>query len=159
MGTLYSRTIGTLSGEGKYIFPFDSDDMFLSQDVFSTISNIADIGNFDIVVFDFIKTALTSNIYDPNIQIDLFRVDRKPNLILFQPELAYHPIRPSNNNIRVVEILIFARCIKANIYKKAFNKLGIERYSRYMHLVEDIINNFIIFNTARSMKYVPKCGY
>ena len=28
-----------------------------------------------------------------------------------------------------------------------------------MHLVEDIINNYIIFNTAKSMKYVPKLGY
>ena len=50
MGTLYTRSVGSLSAIGKYIFPLDSDDMFLDKDVFSTISNIADKGNFDLVV-------------------------------------------------------------------------------------------------------------
>ena len=159
MGTLYTRTIGTLSSKGKYIFPFDSDDMFLDKDVFWKISNIAEEGNFDIVIFDFIKTDLLPDIYSPQLKFQPFKVDRKPYLVLFQPELSYHPIRPFNNDIRNVEILIFSRCVKADIYKQALNKLGIERYSRFMHLVEDIINNFMIFNTAKSMKYVPKFGY
>jgi len=159
MGTLYTRTIGTLSSKGKYIFPFDSDDMFLDRDVFWKIYRIAEEGDFDIVIFDFITTDLLPDIYSPQLKFQPFKVDRKPYLVLFQPELSYHPIRPSNNNIRNVEILIFARCVKADIYKQALNKLGTERYSRFMHLVEDIINNFMIFNTAKSMKYVPKFGY
>ena len=50
-GILYSRCIGALSAEGKYIFPLDNDDMFLDEDVFSTITNIAEKGFFDIVEF------------------------------------------------------------------------------------------------------------
>ena len=159
MGTLYTRTIGTLLAKGKYIFPFDSDDMFLANDVFFTISNIADKGDFDIVVFDFILTDLFPNVYSPQLKFKLYKAERKPNIVLFQPELGYQPTRPTKNNIRNVEILIFARCVKTQIYQKALNKLGKERYSRFMHLVEDIINNYIIFNTAKSMKYVPKLGY
>lgn len=58
MGTLYTRSVGSLSSIGKYIFPLDSDDMFLDKDVFTTISNIADKGNFDLVVFKYIKSNL-----------------------------------------------------------------------------------------------------
>ena len=48
MGTLYSRSIGTLAAKGKYIFPLDNDDMFLDKDVFEIITNIAESGYFDI---------------------------------------------------------------------------------------------------------------
>ena len=51
MGILYSRSIGALNAKGKYIFPLDNDDMFLDKDVFQTISNIADKGDFDLVEF------------------------------------------------------------------------------------------------------------
>ena len=51
MGTLYSRCIGVLKSKGKYIFPLDNDDMFLDKDVFQTITEISDKGNFDIVEF------------------------------------------------------------------------------------------------------------
>ena len=44
MGTLYSRSVGALSAKGKYIFPLDSDDMFLDEDVFQTITSIAEKG-------------------------------------------------------------------------------------------------------------------
>ena len=45
MGTLYTRSIGSLSAKGKYIFPMDGDDMFLDRDVFTTIIKIAEKGN------------------------------------------------------------------------------------------------------------------
>ena len=32
-GTLYCRTIGTLMSKGKFIFPLDSDDMYLTKDI------------------------------------------------------------------------------------------------------------------------------
>lgn len=159
MGTLYTRSIGTLSAKGKYIFPFDSDDMFLDRDILSKIIFITEKNNFDLVIFDIIKTNLLPNLYSPKLKIEKVNIDRKPNLVLFQPELGLHPIRPAKNNIKVVEMLIFARCVKTEIFKKALNKLGDERYSRYMHLVEDFIFNYIIFNTAKSMKYIPKSGY
>ena len=45
MGTLFSRSIGVLSAKGKYIFHLDSDDMYLDEDIFSTITNIANRKN------------------------------------------------------------------------------------------------------------------
>ena len=42
MGILYTRCIGVLNSKGRYIFPLDNDDMFLDNDVFFTMTNIAD---------------------------------------------------------------------------------------------------------------------
>jgi hypothetical protein len=162
MGLLYTRSIGFLSAIGKYIFTMDSDDMFLDKDVFSTISNIADKGNFDLVVFYTIYSSLTPNVYSTSYRILNNKKERKANLVLFQPEMGYYPILPANNSnskINFIEVYIFSRCVRTKIYKKALNKLGEERYSRYMLLDEDVIANYILFNTARSMKYISKFGY
>ena len=40
MGTYFSRSIGTLSARGKYIFHLDNDDMLLNEDSFDTITKI-----------------------------------------------------------------------------------------------------------------------
>jgi hypothetical protein len=47
----------------------------------------------------------------------------------------------SYDKIKFIEVYIFSRCIRTKIYKKALNKLGKERYSRYMLLEEDPIAN------------------
>ena len=161
MGTLYTRTIITLISKGKYIFPIDSDDMFLNFDVFSTIINIADKGNFDILIFNSIISDLKPNVYSTKIYTHPLEKSHKSNLVLLQPNLGYYPIIPKPNfrGKKTNEFLIFAKCIKSKIYKKAINKLGKERYSRYMILGEDDIANYIIFNTANIAKFIPYYGY
>ena len=161
MGSLYSRCVGTLSAKGKYIFPIDSDDMFLDKDVFSTISNIADKGRFDIVMFDIIISPLSPDVYSTSFNLDIYKKERIPNMVLFQPELGYYPMQLRNeiNQLNLVEVLINGKCFKTKIYKKAINKMGEEKYSRFMDYDEDIILNYINFQTAESMKYVAKFGY
>ena len=39
MDTLYTRTVLN-SSNGKYIYPIDSDDMFLDSDIFYVITNM-----------------------------------------------------------------------------------------------------------------------
>ena len=51
MGTLYSRSIGTLNCKGEFIFPLDNDDMFSNEDIFENIYSIAQKQKFDIVEF------------------------------------------------------------------------------------------------------------
>ena len=160
MGTLYARSIGTLFSKGKYIFPIDSDDMLLNYDVFSIVLNIADKGNFDILIFNSIMTDLKPDVYSTNIFPHFFDSAHIPNLVLFQPELGYYPIVPlSGGKKKHNEILLFAKCIKSEIYKKSINKLGKERYSRFMVLGEDDIADYTIFNTAKIAKFIPYYGY
>jgi glycosyltransferase involved in cell wall biosynthesis len=159
MGTLYTRTIGTLSSKGKYIFPFDSDDMFLDKDVFYSVIKVAEKGDFDIVLFEMMISSLIPNAYHSSYKKTIFKKERIPNLVLYQPELSYFPFQSKDGNLNLVEVILNGRCIKTKIYKQALNKLGEERYSRYMTVDADIILNFIIFNTANSMKYIKKYGY
>ena len=161
MGTLYTRSIGTLSSKGKYIFPVDSDDMVLDSNVFSSISKIADKGNFDLLIFNSIVTDLEPNVNSTKIYLHSRERNHKPNLVLFQPDLGYYPLVPNLNSSGFIynEVLIFAKCIKSSIYKSALLKLGKNRFSRYMILGEDDIANNIIFNTANIAKFIPKYVY
>ena len=156
MGILYSRSIGTLSAKGKYIFPLDNDDMFLDKDVFEIITNIADKGNFDIVEFKGIYFYENKLNYKAK---DLKFCNHKLNHVMFQSEMSEYPIRPANfSKIILVDVYLWAKCIKTKIYKKALNKLGEEKYSRYLLAHEDVIAMIFLFNTANSYKFVGKYG-
>ena len=161
MGLVYTRCIGSLSANGKYILPMDSDDMILDKDVFYTLSNIAIKGNFDIIIYNSIYTNLKPDVFTTRFSRTYFDRNHKPNLVLFQPDLGYYHIAPSNNRkkIRFSDELIHGKFFKTKIYKKALNKLGKERYSRYMIAVEDDIVNNSIFNIARYAKFIAKYGY
>ena len=67
MGTLYTRSIGTLACKGDYICPIDSDDMILNFNVFSRIFEIAEKGKFDCIIFNSIVTNLEPNISNTKI--------------------------------------------------------------------------------------------
>ena len=67
---------------------------------------------------------------------DIYFTQKETNLVLFQPELGDYMLKPKedNNNYKKYEITVvffWTKCIKGNIYKKALNKLGKEKYSRY----------------------------
>lgn len=161
MGTLYTRSIGTLSSKGDYIFPIDSDDMLLNSNVFSIIYKIVNKNYFDILIFNSIITDLEPDLSNTKIYKHHREKFHKPNLVLFQPDLGFYPIEPKENGrgFQYNEILIFAKCIKSIIYKKAINKLGKNKFSRYMILGEDDIAINIIFNTAKIAKFIPFYGY
>jgi glycosyltransferase involved in cell wall biosynthesis len=155
MGTLYSRCIGVLNAKGKYIFPLDNDDLFLGEDIFETIYNIADKGNYDIVEFK----AFTIPNYNPGIKdIKQNYFNYHPNnLILQQPELGIFPIS-KNNRLHDNDYLIWAKCIKTNLYQISTKALGEKRYSIYNCWTEDISMVFVIFNLANSYIFVNKYG-
>ena len=161
MGTLYTRSIATLSAKGRYIFPMDIDDMFLDQDVFSVITNIAYKGNFDIIIFNSVYTDLKSDVYTAEVGPTYFDRNHKPNLVLFQPDLGYYNIAPSENleEMYLNDELLHGKLVKTKVYKKALNKLGKERYSRFMISGEDNLACNIIYNTAKTAKFIAKYGY
>ena len=160
-GILYSRSVGALSAKGKYIFTMDGDDMYLSKDVLSSITKIALKGNYDIIIFNSIYSTLKPDVNTTKIIPSRFEIKHKPNVILFQPNLGYYPISPSNNieNPSFNEMTLHGKCIKTQIYHKALEKLGEKRYMRYMLNCEDTLANYALFNTAKVAKFVPKYGY
>ena len=155
MGTLYSRSIGVLNSKGKYIFMLDNDDIFLNEDIFETIYNIAEQGNYDIVEFK----AFTIPNYQPDIKDirhNYFNFHRN-NLILHQPELSIFPIS-RNFYYSPNDFSIWGKCIKKKVYQNSINALGIKRYSIFNCWTEDVSMIFIIFNLANSYIFVNKYG-
>ena len=143
------------------IFIVDSDDMYLDEYVLSTITNIAYKGNFDIVIFNSVYTNLKPNAYTTEVEPTYFDRNHQPNLVLFQPDLGYYNIAPSENlgEVYFNDELLHGKLIKTKVYKKALIRFGKERYSRFMVGREDVLGCNIIFNTAKSAKFVDKYGY
>ena len=160
MCILYSRCIGVLAAKGKYIFPLDNDDMFLDEDVFDVVTKIADKGDFDIVEFKAITTFnYKSGIYRNRV-VDSAFSGHPLNLVLYQPELGRFQLKPGDtlNSYHIETVFLWAKCIKTEIYKKTINKLGAKKYSKCMYRHEDCLANYILFNTARSYKFIGKYG-
>ena len=50
------------------------------------------------------------------------------------------------------------KCIKTEMYQKAVNNLGKEKYSRYMLAHEDVLMIYVLFYTIKSFKFIGKYG-
>ena len=82
------------------------------------------------------------------------------NYVVFQPRLGSFPYQRGSRygEYRLISVYLWSKCIKTKIYKKALKAFGKERYSRYMLRDEDFLVNFIIFNFAKSYKFLGKYG-
>ena len=160
MGILYSRSIGALLSKGDYIFPLDNDDLFLDEDIFETISNIANESNIDIVEFKGIFQVYNEgNILNETTINDTNFQDHKLNLVLFQPELGKYPLKEGNTTESIFnDVYLWAKCIKTSLYQEALTKIGQKRLSRYVLIFEDIYVNYVLFNIANSFKFISKYG-
>jgi len=156
MGTLYSRCIAGLNAKGKYIFSLDPDDVFMDDDVFTSITKIAEKDNYDIVEF---KAFTIPNYYPDlkDIRHNFFNF-HKNNLILHQPELGIFPISKKNSYFAPNDYSIWGKCIKSKIYQSSVRALGEERYSIYDCFAEDILMIFIMFNMSNSFIFVNRYG-
>ena len=155
MGSLYSRSIGSLMAKGNFTFALDNDDMFFQEDVLDITHKISIEGNFDIVGF---KAVYVGNYNDDiNKMFDGYFSFKANNLILYQPQLGLYPVT-YKGQYSANDFTIWGKCIKTEIYKKATNSLGTERYSKFLSWCEDSSIVFIIFNIAQSYIFIHKYG-
>jgi len=133
--------------------------MFLNYDIFDSVTKINEEGNFDIVEFKAIsninyrKEILIENIIDSSFS-------HNQSFILFKPELGRFPISTGKEvgQYELNDIFLWGKSIKTVIYQKALNKVGYDRYSRFMIRYEDIITNYMICNIAESFIFIQKYG-
>ena len=155
MGTLYSRSIGVLKAKGDYIFSLDNDDMYFDYDVLGYIYKRITQESLDIIGF------LTINLWNYTASINkmknIFTYLYPEEFYLEQPELRTWMIKFKDTYL-VHNNMIWDKCIKSLIYKKALNIMGYNRYSYYLSWAEDTSILFIIFNLAKSFKYIYKYG-
>ena len=148
-GTLYSRCIGTLESKGSYILSIDSDDMFLNNDVFYSLSEEIDKTNVDIIRFRGIETFNLKNPLDSSYKRLSNRII-KENHILYQPKIANH---------FKTKCCLYMQCINSYLYKKAINLYGKERMNLFITHFEDCIMHFIIYELAKTKELFLKIGY
>ena len=154
MGTLYSRNIGVLQSEGKYIFPLDNDDMFFDNDVFNIVYEEAYNFKYDIVGFKTIQSEnYKAKIYKMREGCHMYN----HNFTIFKPKLSLFGIS-KKGRFKLREVHIWSKCIKNSIYKKAVNSLGRKRNLFFMSWAEDTSMVFILFNVAESYRYITKYG-
>ena len=149
MGTLYSRNVGVLYAKGKYIFSLDNDDMFINDKIFSKMYEVAEKYNYDIIGFN----SIYSNNYNAEINKMFFDpfITNKNDRIIYQPNLKFLSL--TNNDVH-----IWGKCIKTEIYKNAISLMGSKRSKTYLCNAEDDVIIYMIFNVAKTFRYIPILG-
>ena len=111
---LYSKSIAALNAKGKYIFPFDQDDILIRDDVFDMLYYQAENNNLDLIQYrDIIKNQLYFNKRE-RVNIKLKHMLKyKETHLKFQPELKDTLFTKDNNYI------LWGSLIKIDLYKKA----------------------------------------
>ena len=159
-GSLYSRSIGALKANGKYIMALDSDDLFINENIFNICYNEAETYNLDIV--EFAGFHIKRRILKTNNKLPkkaFYLRFKKYNKIYKQPYL-FNLLYKKNNTqiIRLIDGYIWGKCIKKSIYKYTLDKLGEKIYTQYLNFGEDRIVNFALFQVANSFKYINEYG-
>ena len=149
---LYSKSIGALNSNGKYIIQLDQDDIFIRDDVFNILFYEAENNDLDIVqIRDIFKSnfSLTKNmrINYPSrhfIKREIFNKsfpETQPNL---KNELFL------KGNI----YLLWGLLIRTNIYKKAIYHLWPLIMNYQLIYYEDYVVTTIILIFSKKFKYL-----
>ena len=150
MNLFYTRSIGVLKARGKYVVTLDADDLFFDSDVFDTLYEAAEDGNFDIISYRIFEGYSFSN--REKISDHLFNY-KKHNLKIYQPELSCYTLKGKGNDLN-----IWGKLYTTSVYKSSVNVLGKERISQPLMWDEDISMLITIMNLASSYKYIRKYG-
>ena len=156
-GTLYTRSIGALNSKGKYIMSIDQDDFFIN-DIFNICYNESQFNNIDILEFS--GLFLDKPLFNVNSTpiIPYFLRFKKNGIIVKKPELSNFNYIKENGNYKLIDTLIWGKCIKSKIYKLALKILGEEIYTENICWSEDRIVNSALFKVANSFKFINYYG-
>ena len=88
---------------------------------------------------------------------NIFTYQYPEELYLEQHELGVWMIKHEGKFL-VHNNMIWDKCIRSSIYKKAVNLIGIKKYSKFLSWAEDTSINFVILNLVKSFKYIKKYG-
>ena len=163
-GTLYTRSIGALNSKGKYIMSIDHDDLFINN-ILNICYEEAELNNIDIIEFSAYNTYNTyfiSNTYINKVPTPHLLQFKEDGLLVKQPELSSFIYQKQNDtdtdDYKLIDGLIWGKCINSLIYKKSLNLLGDIIYKEKVYWTEDRIVNFALFRIANSFKFMNISG-
>ena len=155
MGILYSRGIGVLKARGKYIFPFDSDDLIMTDDLFDYIYEEIEKGKYDIIEFSWINSYIYELVENSfyNKPFCVHSLDE----VIYQPELRQRFNRDEKGNLLLPDRYIWGKIISKDLYTKSIEVIG-EDLEQKITAHEDTIIGFMLFKYGKSFKKIGKIG-
>jgi len=155
MGILYSRGIGVLKARGKYIFPFDSDDLIITDDLFDYIYEEIEKGKYDIIEFSWINSYIYELVENSfyNKPFCVHSLDE----VIYQPELRQRFNRDKNGKLYHPDRYIWGKIISKDLYTKSIEVIG-EDLKQKIIAHEDTIIGFMLFKYGKSFKKIGKIG-
>ena len=150
-GTLYSRYIGELNANSKYIIFIDCDDFVLENGIVNSYKYIEKT-NLDIVQFH--------TIWQDKNRISISNFSYNYEKTLYQPYLSYiyyYNIKTKKGD--EYNFALWNKLIKRKIVNKAFKWIG-EKYLKEKIIIHnDLIILFSMLKNANSYKYIDELGY
>ena len=156
-GTLYSRSIGAINANGKYIMTLDNDDLFI-YGIFEKCYEEAEKNNIDIIEFSGLQICHNCSVDLKKIFIPHFLKFKKDGVVVRQPKLSTFDYIRTNVSFDFIDVFVWGKLIKTQIYQKALKTLGNEIYEHNICLTEDKIFTFGLFKVANSFKYIDIYG-
>jgi len=131
----------------------DEDDIYVQKNAFSTIYNIAEKNNLDILKFG----ALSS---EPKLELKSYIRKKKENSIIFQPKLKNMMfIRTSSGEIKIIGGILFNLFIKKNIFIKCLKMIDEKYLKQKMYFLEDYMIYFLLVRNAYNFLEIEKIFY
>ena len=149
---LYSKSMAALNAKGKYILELDQDDMFISDEAFETLYNLAEKNNLDLIQF---KDFISKEFYVPKTYEDwshksaswINTKDSKDKLYKTQPELKFLFFNDYN-------FLLWGLLINAELYKKAILHIWQIIINYRLVLYEDYEITFFLLVFAKNFQFI-----
>ena len=158
-GALYAKSIGILKSNGIYTMILDSDDLFANENIFNICYEISIQNNIDIVEFSGYYLNSTYLQLDVMPEIPYYLRFKEDNEFISQPDLSYFIYKKNGvNDFRLIDGVLWGKCIKTNIFKMALKIVGNNVYRQKINYGDDRIINFILFKVANSFKYIKEYG-
>ena len=150
---LYSKSMGALNSNGKYIVQLDQDDLFLRDDVFDILYYEAENNNLDLVQIRDIKK---DNFYFQN----LTRLNylNRHNIFAQKTHYKEQPELKDTNFIKGTNYLLWGLLMKSDIYKKAVYHMWPIVINYKMTFQEDYTISFMIVILSQKYKYLNHFG-
>ena len=141
---LYSKSIGALYANGKYILELDQDDMFISSNTFNILYNEAENNNLDMIQFRDINLKGFHFERHTKLRGMIFGQQTKTEI---QPEIT-------NSMFKKYNYLLWGLLVKADIYKKTVLYLWPYIINYKIIHYEDFTVTFFFAVLSKKFKYL-----
>ena len=153
-GILFSKSKGVLKSKGKYIMILDQDDVYTQYDAFSTLYNLSEKNNIDILGFSFVFG--TNNL----TLINRFPLRFLETPILFQPKVIEMNLNNSlNGRVERMNWVLWNYFIRGDLFKKSIKQINEKYMETKMIAHDDFIMFFILVRNARNIKLIKRIFY